>query len=83
MTRHNRKTVDKIEIVGPYNILHVRELVETVENDKVVDSNFNRYTVFPGTNYTQYDQKVQLVARTMHDNDTVVAFRRNIRAEEG
>ena len=77
MTRQSRKTVDKIEIVGPYNILHVRELVETVENDKVVDSNFNRYTVFPGTNYTQYDQKVQLVARTMHDNDTVVAFRRS------
>ena len=76
MNRQNRKTVDKIEIVGPYNILHVRELVETVENDKVVDSNFHRYTVFC-TNYTQYDQTVQLVASTMHDNDTVVAFRRS------
>lgn len=73
----NRKTIDKIEIVGPYNILHVRELIETLENDKVIDSNFNRYTVFPGTNYTQYDEKVQLVARAMHDNDTVMSFRRN------
>ena len=31
---------------------------------------------------TQYDQEVQLVARTMHDNDTIVAFRRNIALEK-
>lgn len=70
---------DKIEIVGPYNHIQVREAIQVLEDGNVISQSFHRYVVAPGG--TSTDPKVSAVISAVHTQDVIDAYQAHLAAQ--
>jgi len=70
---------DKIEIVGQFNHVQVREAIQVLEDGQVISQSYHRYVVAPGE--TSTDPKVSAVIAAVHTQDVIDAYQAHIAAQ--
>lgn len=70
---------DKIEIVGPYSHVQVREAIQVLEDGNVISQSYHRYVVAPGG--TSTDPKVAAVISAVHTQDIIDAYQAHLAAQ--
>ena len=70
---------DKIEIVGPYNHVQVREAIQVLEDGNVISQSYHRYVVAPGE--TSTDPKVAAVVTAVQTQDVINAYQAHLAAQ--
>ena len=79
MALTKQTVTDKIEIVGPYNHIQVREAVQVLEDGNLISQSFHRYVVAPGE--TSTDPKVSAVVAAVHTQDVIDAYQAHLAAQ--
>jgi len=79
MALEKRTVTDKIEIVGPYNHIQVREAIQVLEDGQVISQSYRRYVVTPGE--TSTDPKVSAVIAAVHTQDVITAYQAHLAAQ--
>lgn len=69
---------DKIEIVGQFNHVQVREAIQVLEDGNVISQSFHRYVVSPLDDTTDKDPKVQAVAAAVHTQEVKDAYQAHL-----
>jgi len=82
MSITKQTVTDKIEIVGPYNHVQVREAIQVLEDGNVISQSYNRYVVSPLDDTTDKDLKVQAVAAAVHTQEVKDAYTAHLAAQE-
>lgn len=73
---------DKIEVVGQFNHVQVREAVQVLEDGQVLSQSYHRYVVAPTDDYSSRDAKVQAVCNAVFTADVVQAYQDHLAAQE-
>ena len=73
---------DKIEVVGQFNHVQVREAVQVLEDGQVFSQSYHRYVVSPTDDYSSRDAKVQAVCNAVFTADIVQAYQDHLAAQE-
>ena len=79
MALTKQTVTDKIEIVGPYSHIQVREAIQVLEDGNVISQSFHRYVVAPGE--TSTDPKVSAVIAAVHTQDVIDAYQAHLAAQ--
>ena len=59
-------TQDKIEIVGEFKILQIREVVKITENGNEISRNYHRRTINPLDDASNESQEIRNIAASVH-----------------
>ena len=70
---------DKIEIVGQFNHIQVREAIQVLEDGQVISQSYHRYVVAPGE--TSNDSKVQAIIAAVHTPDVIAAYQQHLQEQ--
>ena len=82
MANLTKQTVtDKIEIVGQFNHIQVREAIQVLEDGQVISQSYYRYVVSPTDDYSSRDAKVQAVCSAVFTADIVQAYQDHLAAQ--
>ena len=73
---------DKIEIVGQFNHVQVREAIQVQEDGEVLSQSYHRYVVSPTDDYSDKDDKVQAVCNAVFTADVISAYQDHLAAQE-
>jgi len=73
---------DKIEIVGQFNHIQVREAIQVLEDGNVISQSYHRYVVSPLDDTNDKDPKVQAVAAAVHTQEVKDAYTAHLAAQE-
>lgn len=66
--------ISKIEVVGKYNHVQVREDVVIERNGEEIARTHQRYTVAPGDDHTKLDPKVRAICEVVHIPEVIQAY---------
>ncbi len=66
MTIKKTKTIDRIEVVGDYKRIQVRERTDIVEDGKVLSSTYHRWMIAPNQDHSQESADVQAMCKQFH-----------------
>lgn len=70
---------DRIEVVGQFNHVQVREAIQVLEDGNVISQSYHRYVVEPGG--TSTDPKVASVIAAVHTQDVIDAYQAHLAAQ--
>jgi hypothetical protein len=79
MALTKQTVTDKIEIVGSYNHIQVREAIQVLEDGQVISQSYHRYVVAPGE--TSNDAKVQAIIAAVHTPDVIAAYQQHLQEQ--
>jgi hypothetical protein len=79
MALTKQTTTDKIEVVGQFNYVQVREAIQVLEDGNVISQSFHRYVVSPGG--TSTDPKVAAVIAAVHTQDVIDSYQAHLAAQ--
>ena len=79
MALTKQTVTDKIEIVGQFNHIQVREAIQVLEDGQVISQSYHRYVVAPGE--TSNDSKVQAVIAAVHTPDVIAAYQQHLQEQ--
>ncbi len=79
MSLTKQTITDKIEIVGQYNHVQVREAIQVLEDGQVISQAYHRYVVAPGESSS--DPKVSAVIAAVHTQDVIDAYQAHLAAQ--
>jgi len=82
MALTKQTVTDKIEIVGQFNHVQVREAIQVLEDGQVISQSYHRYVVSPLDDTTDKDSKVQAVAAAVHTQEIKDAYQAHLAAQE-
>ena len=82
MSLTKQTVTDKIEIVGQFNHLQVREVIQVLEGGNVISQSYHRYVIAPTDDTTDKDLKVQAVAAAVHTQEIKDAYVAHLTAQE-
>lgn len=82
MALSKQTITDKIEIVGQFNHVQVREAVQVLEDGQVISQSYHRYVVSPLDDTTDKDPMVQAVAAAVHTQEIKDAYTAHLAAQE-
>lgn len=68
------KTIDKIEVVGDYKHIQVRERTDIVEDGNVISSTYHRWVIAPGQDYSHEHADVQAMCKQFHTQEVKDAY---------
>ena len=71
MTIEKTKTIDKIEVVGDYKHIQVRERIDIVEDGNVISSTYHRWVIAPGQSYSNEHADVQAMCKQFHTPELI------------
>jgi hypothetical protein len=71
MTIEKTKTIDKIEVVGDYKHIQVRERTDIVENGKVISSSYHRWVIAPNQDHSNESADVQAMCKQFHTPELI------------
>ena len=80
MALTKQTVTDKIEIVGPYSHIQVREAIQVLEDGQVISQSFHRYVVAPGESSS--DPKVAAIIAAVHTQEVKDAYTAHLAAQE-
>ena len=67
-------TEDKIEIVGPFKVLHIRTKTSVLEDGSEISSSFHRHTVVPGEDVSSQSPDVQGLSQLLHTPELIAEY---------
>jgi len=79
MSLTKQTITDKIEIVGQFNHIQVREAIQVIEDGNVISQSYHRYVVAPGE--TSTDPKVSAVIAAVHTQDVIDSYQAHLAAQ--
>jgi len=79
MSLTKQTITDKIEIVGQFNHIQVREAIQVLEDGNVISQSYHRYVVAPGE--TSNDSKVQAIIAAVHTPDVIAAYQQHLQEQ--
>jgi hypothetical protein len=82
MALEKRTVTDKMEIVGPYSHIQVREAIQVLEDGNVISQSYHRYVVSPTDDYSTRDAKVQAVAAAVHTQEVKDAYTAHLASQD-
>jgi len=82
MALTKQTVTDKIEIVGPYSHIQVREAIQVLEDGNIISQSYHRYVISPLDETTDKDPKVQAVAAAVHTQEIRDAYTAHLAAQE-
>jgi hypothetical protein len=74
MTIEKTKTIDKIEAVGDYKHIQVRERTDIVEDGNVLSSTYHRWVIAPGQDYNNEHADVQAMCQQFHTQAIIDSY---------
>jgi hypothetical protein len=74
MAIEKTKTIDKIEAVGDFKHIQVRERTDIVEDGKVISSAYHRWVISPDQNHSQEHADVQAMCKQFHTQEVKDAY---------
>ena len=80
MSLTKQTIVDKIEIVGEYSHIQVREAQQILEDGVKISESYHRYVVAPGQ--TSDDAKVAAVIAAVHTPEVIAAYEQHVASQE-
>lgn len=78
LTKQN--ITDKIEVVGPYSHIQVREANQILEDGNIISQSYHRYVVAPGE--TSSDPKVAAIIAAVHTQDVINAYQAHLASQQ-
>jgi hypothetical protein len=78
MALTEKTEIGKIEVVGKFNFVQVREDNVIYRDGEEISRSYHRYVVSPGQDYTQFDSKVQAVCEAVHTAEVVQAYQASL-----
>ena len=66
MSLTKTKTIDKIEAVGDYKHIQIRERTDIVEDGNVISSTYHRWVISPDQDHSQEHADVQAMCQQFH-----------------
>ena len=82
MSLTKQTVTDKIEVVGQFNHVQVREAIQVLEDGNVISQSYHRYVVTPTDDYSSRDAKVQAVCNAVFTADVISAYEDHLAAQE-
>jgi len=82
MALSKQTITDKIEIIGQFNHVQVREAIQVLEDGNVISQSYHRYVVSPTDDYSSRDAKVQAVCSAVFTADIVQAYQDHLASQE-
>ena len=80
MALTKQTVVDKIEIVGEFSHIQVREAQQILEDGNVISQSYHRYVVAPGE--TSSDPKVAAIIAAVHTQDVISAYQAHLASQQ-
>ena len=74
MSLTKTKTIDKIEAVGEFKHIQVRERTDIVEDGNVVSSTYRRWVIAPNQDHSQESADVQAMCKQFHTQKVKDAY---------
>jgi hypothetical protein len=74
MALEKTTTIDKIEVVGNYKHIQVRERNDIVENGNVISSSYHRWVVAPNQDHSNEHADVQAMCKQFHTQEIKDAY---------
>ena len=74
--------VDKIEIVGEFRAVQVRNATVIYRDDVELNRSFHRHVVQPGDDYSGEDAEVQAVCAAVHTPEVIAAYEAHVQAQQ-
>lgn len=68
------KTIDKIEVVGEYKHIQVRERIDIVEDGNTISSSYRRWVIAPNHDHSQESADVQAMCKQFHTQEIKDAY---------
>ena len=68
------KTIDKIEVVGDYKHIQVRERTDIVEDGKVISTSYHRWVISPNQDHSNEHADVQAMCQQFHTQELKDAY---------
>lgn len=81
MALEKRTVTDKVEIVGPYNALQIRQANQILEDDVVISQSYHRYVLQPDADLTGEDAKIQAVANAVWTDQVKADYAAHLAAQ--
>lgn len=76
-------TIDKIEIVGEFKAVQVREATRVVDDGVPFGKpEYHRYVVTAGDDYSELPEVVQDVCKAVHTTEVVAAYQSSVQASQ-
>lgn len=82
MSLTKQTITDKVEVVGQFNHVQVREAIQVLEDGNVISQSYHRYVIAPGDDYSTKDAKVQGICAAVHTQDVIDAYQTHIASQE-
>ncbi len=80
MSLTKQTVTDKIEVVGQFNHVQVREAVQVLEDGNVISQSYHRYVISPTDDYSSRDAKVQAVCSAVFTSNVISAYEDHLAA---
>jgi len=74
MTIEKTKTIDRIEAVGDFKHIQVREKTDIVEDGNIISSSYHRWVIAPGQDYSNEHADVQAMCKQFHTQEVKDAY---------
>lgn len=82
MSLTKQTITDKVEVVGQFNHVQVREAIQVLEDGNVISQSYHRYVIAPGEDYSTKDAKVQAICAAVHTPDVIDAYQQHVNTQE-
>ena len=79
MSLTKQTITDKIEKVGQFNHIQVREAIQVLEDGQVISQSFHRYVVAPGESSS--DPKVAAIIAAVHTPSVISAYQAHLASQ--
>lgn len=81
MSLTETKAVDKIEVVGEYGVLQVREATTIMRDGVEIAKTFHRWSFEPGSDVSAMPANVQAIAAAAWTPEVIAAYQANMAAQ--
>ena len=82
MSLNKTLTIDKIEVVGKYKHIHVREKVVVTEDGNVISESYNRKVIAPNQDYSNEHADVQAMCKQFHTQEVINSYNAMLAEQE-
>lgn len=82
MALTEEKIIDKIEVVGDYHHIQVREAYVIKRDGVEISKTYSRRVVNPGDDVSSDDQRIRNIANALHTADVITALQNNQKKTE-
>ena len=82
MSLNKTYTIDKIEVVGKYKAIQVKQLLVITENGQEISKNAHRYVLHPDMDISSQPQEVKDICNTVWTQEVKDAWNTFIQQQE-